>query len=347
MSTDGMRARRATLRDVAARAGVSAQTVSNLLNGRHTPRAETRQRVERAIRELGYRPNAAARALRSQRVASLAVLLEDPSRQGLHDPLHAEFLNGAAAAAHRLGYGLTLAITEPGETEREALRLVHEARAGGAVLSLGGFEPYRQRAVRALVAEGVPLVLLQQQVSLPGVFTVTAEDEVGAQRAVEHLIAHGHRRIAFLCGEPLWPGPTRRRAGFLAAATTSGVEAIDWRCSAYTIEAARELTARELAHTARPTAIVAANDLIALGVIQQAIEMGIDVPRDLSVIGFNDFDFAAWVRPAITTVRIPGAEMGARAIELLIGALDGSVRAQGSVFQAELVLRASTAPAPS
>lgn len=96
---------------------VSPQTVSNTVNGRHTPRADTRQRVEQSIRELGYRPNAAPRALRSRRVDSIALLLEDPNELGLHDPLHAEFLNGAADAAHRVHRDLVVALTAPGETE--------------------------------------------------------------------------------------------------------------------------------------------------------------------------------------------------------------------------------------
>ena len=128
---------RATLHDVAQRAGVSPQTVSNYLNGRHVTRPATRERVDRAIRELGYRPNAAARALRSQRARSIAFLLEDPNNLGLHDPLHTEFLHGVAAAAHEADYHLTIGLTSPGETFPHALRLVREGRADGLVLSLG------------------------------------------------------------------------------------------------------------------------------------------------------------------------------------------------------------------
>lgn len=338
---------RVTLRDVAERAGVSPQTVSNYLNGRHQTRPLTRDRVESAIRDLGYRPNAAARALRSQRASALGVLLEDPDRVGLHEPLHVEFLHGAAAAAHDTGWHLTVALTWPGETEAHALRLAREGRADGLIISFGALEPSRRRALRELTAEGVPIVLLQERAALPGVFTVSAQDEAGAERAVEHLVELGHRRIAFLCGEPLWPGPKRRREGFLAAAAAAGVDAVEWTCAAYTVAAARTRVAEELGSPGSPTGILAANDVMAMGVIQQVEELGLDVPRDVSVIGFNDFDFAAWIRPSITTVRIPGPQMGARAVQLLIEAVEGERAAESVAFQVELVVRESTGKAPA
>jgi DNA-binding LacI/PurR family transcriptional regulator len=337
---------RVTLRDVAQRAGVSPQTVSNYLNGRHQTRPLTRERVEQAIRELGYRPNAAARALRSQRAASLAVLLEDPDRVGLHEPLHVEFLHGAAATAHDTGYQLTVALTWPGETEAHALRLVREGRADGLLVSFGPLEPARRRALGELIAEGIPIVLLQERAALPGVFTVSAQDEAGAELVVEHLVSLGHRRLAFLCGEPLWPGPKRRRDGFLAAAAAANVEAVEWTCDAYTVAAARARTATELARPGAPTGVLAANDVMAMGVIQQAIELGLDVPDDVSVVGFNDFDFASWIRPSITTVRIPGAQMGARAVRLLVEAVESKRPAESVAFEVELVVRESTGPAP-
>lgn len=335
---------RVTLRDVARYAGVSPQTVSNYLNGRHQTRAQTRGRVEHAIRELGYRPNAAARSLRSQRAWTFGVLLEDSDRVGLHEPLHVEYLHGASAVAHDIGYHLTVDLTWPGETEAHALRLVREGRVDGLLISFGALDVARRRAIRSLTGEGIPIVLFQERASLPGVFTVSAQDEVGAEQVVEHLVGLGHRRLAFLAGEPLWPGPKRRRDGFLAAAEAAGVDAVDWTAAAYTIEAARERVAGEFQRPAAPTGILAANDRLALGVIQQAVDLGLRVPDDLSVVGFNDFDFASWVRPAITTVRIPGAQMGARAVQLLVDAVDGNRVAESVAFQVELVVRESTAP---
>ena len=204
--TRGATTGRATLRDVAERAGVSPQTVSNYLNGRHVTRPATRERVDRAIRELGYRPNAAARALRSQRARAIAFVFEDPNDLGLHDPLHMEFLHGVAAAAHELDYHLTISRTAPGETVPAALRLVREGRADGLILSLGGLDANRD-PIRALTDERVPVVLLQQWVNVRGVFTVSAQEEIGAEQVADHLTELGHRELAWVCGKPLWPGP--------------------------------------------------------------------------------------------------------------------------------------------
>jgi LacI family transcriptional regulator len=339
-------AERATLRDVAARAGVSPQTVSNYLNGRHEPRRGTRERVDLAIRELGYRPNAAARALRSRRVNAVALVMEDPDERGLHEPLHTEFLHGVAAASHRLGHHLSVALSAPGETIEQARRIVREGRADGLILSFGGVDANRE-ALRSLADEAVPIVLLQEWESVPGVFCVSAQDDLGAEAAAEHLIALGHRRLAFVCGEPLWPGPRRRREGFLRVARSAGVEAVEWWCRSFTVEAARARVAHELGRPGAPTGILAANDVIALGIAQQARELGLSVPEDLSVVGFNDFDFASFVVPPLTTVRIPGAEMGVRAVELLFAAVEHERPPESVAFQAGLIVRASTGPAPA
>ena len=324
---------------------MSPQTVSNYLSGRHATRAVSRERIERAIRELDYRPNAAARALRSRQADAIALILEDPNALGLHEYFHMEFLNGAAAAAHEAGKHLLVTLTRPDETMERAIRFAREGRADGLALSLGDANAVVAE-MRELASLGVPVVLLQQTSSVAGIATITAQDEVGAAAAVAHLVAQQHRHIAWLCGEALWPGPERRHAGVRDAAVAAGITLSEWTCESYTVNAARETVARQLHdEPLRPTAVIAANDMIALGVVQQALEQGVRVPEDLSVVGFNDFDFSAWVRPSLTTVRIPAAAMGRRAIEVLIGAEGGSVP-EAPVFPAELVVRESSSPAP-
>jgi DNA-binding LacI/PurR family transcriptional regulator len=337
---------RPTLKDVAQRAEVSPQTVSNYLSGRHATRASSRERISRAIRELDYRPNAAAQALRSQRADTIAMILEDPNALGLHEYFHMEFLNGAAAAAHDAGKHLLVTLTRPDETMERAIRIAREGRADGLALSLGDANTVAAE-MHELASLGVPVVLLQQTSSVAGIATITAQDEVGAAAAITYLVARGHRRIAWLCGEELWPGPERRYAGVRDAAGAAGIVLSSWTCEAYTVQAAREAIARELRNDpSRPTAVIAANDMIALGVVQQALEQGLRVPEDLSVVGFNDFDFSTWVRPSLTTVRIPAAAMGRRAVEVLIGA-DGASIPNAPIFTAELVVRESSGPAPA
>ncbi|MBM3681295.1 MAG: LacI family transcriptional regulator [Actinobacteria bacterium] len=337
---------RPTLKDVADRADVSPQTVSNYLSGRHATRSGPRERIELAIRELDYRPNAAARALRSRRADTIALVLEDPNALGLHEYFHMEFLNGATAAAHAAGNNLMVTLTRPDETLERALRIAREGRADGLALSLGDASAAAAE-MRELAGIGLPVVLLQQTASVPGVSSITAEDEVGAAAAVAHLVGHGHRRIAWLCGRELWPGPERRFAGVREAAAAADVDLVGWTCEDFTVRSAREAVAAELAgHGAAPTAVIAANDMIALGVVQQLQEEGLGVPDDISVVGFNDFDFSSWVRPSLTTVRIPAAAMGRRAVEVLLAAEDGAVP-EAPVFPAELVVRESSGPAPA
>ena len=337
---------RPTLRDVADLAEVSPQTVSNYLSGRHATRSGPRERIELAIRELDYRPNAAARALRSRKADTIALVLEDPNALGLHEYFHMEFLNGATAAAHEAGKNLMVTLTRPGETLERAMRIAHEGRADGLALSLGDASPAAAE-LRELVALGVPVVLLQQSARVAGISAITAQDGVGAAAAVAHLVGHGHRRIAWICGRELWPGPERRFAGVHDAAVAAGVELVEWTCEDYTVRSAREAVAAELrGGGTAPTAVIAANDMIALGVVQQLQEQGLGVPGDVSVIGFNDFDFSSWVRPSLTTVRIPAAAMGHRAVELLLAA-DGPDIPDAPVFPAELVVRESSGPAPN
>jgi DNA-binding LacI/PurR family transcriptional regulator len=344
---DGARAAgRATMRDVAERAGVSTQTVSNYLNDRHRTRSATRERIERAIRELSYRPNASARSLRSQRSRSIVLAMEDPNRLGLHDPLHLEFLHGAATAVHTAGYTLMVELTPEGDAGEAALRLVREGRVDGVVLSVGDLSEYAA-SIESMAATQTPVVLLQQTTAVHGVHTVSATDERGAAEAVAHLVSLGHERLAFLAAEPEWPGPHRRRLGMQAGCREHGAALEEWTAEAYTVDAARRAVTDRLATAGAPTGIVAANDIVALGVIQQAGDLGLRVPEDLSVIGFNDFDFASWVRPAITTVRLPGPQMAARAIGLVI---DGSIEprpAEAVAFEVELVVRETTTRAPA
>jgi LacI family transcriptional regulator len=348
LSGEGTQPGRATIHDVADHAGVSAQTVSNYLNERHRPRRLTRERIESAISELNYRPNASARALRSQRSGAILLALEDPNRLGLHDPLHMEFLHGAATAAHAAGYELMVDVTPATDAGEAALRLVGEGRVDGVILSIGELGAAHRDSIGAITQAGTPVVLLQQRDGPAGVFTVSADDQRGAVEAVRHLVELGHTRLAFLGGEPLWPGPRERRDGVVAACRDAGVELEQWTADAYTVEAARRRSEQELRdRDDRPTGILAANDVIALGVIQQAADLGLRVPEDLSVIGFNDFDFTDWVRPAITTVRLPGPQMAARAMDLVIEAVRRESPAQSVAFEVELVVRDTSGPAPS
>jgi DNA-binding LacI/PurR family transcriptional regulator len=243
---------------------------------------------------------------------------------------------------------VVLELTGRGETVSAALSQVRQGRVDGVVLSLGELRTSDRRGIGEIL-QHVPVVLLQQDDVVPGAHTVSAKDEHGAAEAVALVVAAGHRRIAWLGADPQWPGPRRRLEGIRASCRAAGLELVEWEAAAYTVEEARAAVAGRLVGADGPTALLAVNDLVALGVIHQAESEGVRVPEDLAVIGFNDFEFAQWVRPAITTVRLPAARMGARAAELVIdGATEEGRRSAESVrFEVELVPRGTTRPTGS
>jgi DNA-binding LacI/PurR family transcriptional regulator len=337
---------RATVRDIAEHAGVSVQTVSNFLSQRYRTLPENARRIEEAISALDYRPNAAARSLRAQRAFAIAAVLEDPNHLGIRDPLHTAFLHGAALACQRCGHQLVLSITEPAETRTEALRFVQERRVDGLLLSMGPLDAKRRESIRDIAREGMPLVLLQDQVSVSGVGSVLADDEIGAQLVAEHLAELGHERVAFFGAQPMWPGPSRRRLGFLTRANELGMAMEEWSASAYTVEAGFQEGRSRLRSADRPSAVLAANDLVALGLIQAAGDLQLRVPEDLSVVGFNDFDFTPWLRPPLTTVHLPGEEMGARAVEILVASSSRNAPLESAQFHTSLLIRGTTGKKP-
>jgi LacI family transcriptional regulator len=336
--------RRPTMRDVAERAGVSTQTVSNVLNGRPVTREATRRRVQDAIRELGYEPDAMARALRLRRSHTLGLLIEDESRLALRDPLHALLLTGMVERARKRDHAVSVIVASPDETERRVEQLVRQGFLDGILLSLQGAEGERPAFASRLAASSMPMVALEQRMHVPGVRTVAADNEAGAAGVAELLLELGHRRLAFLTGAVRWPAPERRLAGFSETARAAGVEVSVWHAPTWSIESAREVARGLLARGDRPTAVAAANDVLALGVVQAGFDAGLDVPRDLSVVGFDDFDFASLVRPSLTTVRLDAIAMGEWAADTLIEEASGKEPVGDLILPTELVVRDSTHP---
>ncbi len=374
------RKRPPTLADVAELAGLSAQTVSNYLTGRNKPRGDNLQRLESAIQQLNYHPSAAARALRSKRSNIIAMLLEDERQQNGQvdsrldnsnrgssgqanstqanstqasstqgwEPLHALFLYGATSKARELGFYITNVLTWHGDTENQASRLVREGLVDGLIFSTEVLTGERLKRLQKVAQnERVPIVLLQERQARPHLWNVAADDESGARMALTHLLELGHRHLALMLVEPLWPGPVRRAEAFIAAAREASVTVEKWVSPHYTVDAVRARVAPELTRKDRPTGIFAVNDITAMAVIQQATELGLSVPGDCSVVGFNDLDLASHFRPAITTIHMPAIGMGARAAEMLINASRGEKVEKSVVFPVDFVRRESTGPAPT
>jgi LacI family transcriptional regulator len=354
-----------TLADVAARAGVSSATVSRVLNGNYPVAGSTRERVRRAVAELDYVVNGQARALAAATSDLIGVLVNDVA-----DPffgLIASAVQGEIGAGSGPGGGKLAVVCNTGgspEAELTYLTLLERQRAAGVVLTGSAVESAEHTAavtarLTRLTASGTRVVLcgrppLALPDSAPAPATVAFDNRGGARRLTEHLLSLGHRRIGYVSG-PVERSTTRHRLeGHRAALAAGGARTAPGledhaerltvhgtydRASGY--DAALELLRRD----AGLTAIVAANDTVALGVCAALRDRGLSIPGDVSVAGFDDLPFSADVSPALTTVRIPLHEAGARAGKLVMGRLSpppGGVATIGT----ELMVRGSTAPPP-
>lgn len=328
----GRRRGETTVAVVARLAGVSAPTVSKVLNGHPGVAAETRERVERVLREQDYRrPDAVTQA----------PMLE-VAFQALESHLAIEIMRGVAqvAGARQLAVGFTETASASGWLD-QVLR-----RRPVAVIAVYGAAMRREHA--RLAASGIPLVALDPTGEpVHSVPSVGAANWNGGLTATRHLLELGHRRIAMIGGPPSFLAARARLDGFRAAMDAAGVPVEEALLRAGTLSYEDGLRhGRDLlALSAPPTAVFCCNDLLALGVYEAARRAGRRVPDDLSVVGFDDLEFARWSGPALTTVRQPLAEMGAAAAELALTLAAGDVPPRLRVELAtDLVLRTSTAP---
>jgi LacI family transcriptional regulator len=303
-----------TIRDVARRAGVSPSTVSRFLTGITPVSAAKRERVGRAIRRLGFRPNALARGLKQRRSYSIGLLIPD-----ITNPYFAEAAKGVEEAAQQGGFAVLLCDSE-NDPARESryLELLRERQVDGLIYVTAGDGASLRRLWR-----GRPLVVMDREV--PGLATdsVTTDNERGAYEITRILLQHGHRRVAFLAGpQRLAPARLRLR-GYRRALRELKIpaEAGLIRQGDFTVEGGRAAMEALLRHSPRPTAVVASNDVMALGAVQTIEEAGLRVPAHISVVGFDDIPVAALVRPPLTTVAQPVRQMGEVAVQLLLAGL--------------------------
>ncbi|MWB97165.1 substrate-binding domain-containing protein [Agromyces seonyuensis] len=325
---------RPTLHDVARSAGVSKSLVSLALRGDAGVGAATRERIVQAAAELGYRSNALARSLKQGRTRLVGAL---PS--SLENPYHTDVVEGLEGAGVDAGLSV---IMVPGAREPERrhrhLDLLLGLNVDGLVVIGSRVEPERLLAV----ARRVPVVLVgRPEIDLPGIDVVRNDDEHGAALAVEHLLDAGRRRILHVTSGT-GPAGRARRAGYEAAMAARG-RAADIRV--VVSDAGRALRDAIVAACADGyDAVFARNDLEALAVIDAAADAGIAVPGDLAVVGYDDTALAARTRPHLTSVDQPRAQMGRRALALLLERLDGREDDVRDVFTPTLAVRESSAP---
>ena len=332
--------KRVTIADVASLAGVHKATVSRALNvaTEHQVNAETLKRVQEAARELGYIPNVMARGLRTSLSMTIGVIVPD-----LTNPIFPPVLRGIENHLSPLGYTALLGNTDGrDDVERAVFDSLLERRVDGFIFATArAHHPLlieaRDRDIRAVMVNrgdiDVPFPL------------VTGDDASGVAAAVRHLVDLGHRRLLHLAGPSNLTTGRVRAAAFVAACAAAGIEGTVIEVSALNVDAgfvAMETideTSRD-----RPTAVVANNDLLALGAMRWLRSKGLNCPGDMSVVGFNDMPFAEDFSPALTTVRVPFLDMGAEAARLLLeGMKAGSQEPVTVSLPVSLVIRDSTA----
>ncbi|MEU3255198.1 LacI family DNA-binding transcriptional regulator [Streptomyces sp. NPDC006997] len=329
--------RQPTIRDVAEHAGVSKSLVSLVLRGSERVRPEKREAVLRAVRELGYRPNTAARSLSERRTRTIGVLLND-----LRNPWFVDLLDGLNPPLHTSGLHMLLADARLNRrTGQDPTGPFLDLRADGLVIVGTLPDP----ATLGPVADRVPVVVAGAREPVPpGVDTVAGDDEKGARLATEHLVGLGHRRIAHLAGYGA-VGELRRR-GFETAMREHGLaDAAVVEPSDMTEEGGYRGTVRLLGRGERPTAVFAVNDIAAVGVLSAAEGLGFGAPRDLSVVGYDDTSLARLRHVWLTTVDNAAHEVGRRAAHLLLDRLAGTGGAgEVHLCAPELRVRGTTAP---
>ena len=332
-----------TIKHVAARAGVSFTTVSHVLNGTRRVSDSARERVERAVAEMGYAPSAVARALRMSETGIIGVLVPN-----ITNPFFAELTRGIEDCCRRTDYSVFLCNSDD-DPERQSryLQILLERRVDGLLLAAAAGEA--SVLANRLAATRVPTVVVDR--AIPGLAAdlVRVDHEAGAWQAVQHLLGLGHRAIACLSGPSEFAVSRARVAGWRLGLAEAGITpAPGWLLEGDFSAPAGHALARQLLALGGVTAIFASNDLLAIGALRAAAELGVAVPAALSVIGLDGIDLGGYAYPALTTVGHPIRAMGETAAGVLIERIaTGPAGCREVVLPAQLLMRESTGPVPA
>ncbi|MGC5013401.1 LacI family DNA-binding transcriptional regulator [Streptosporangium sp. DT93] len=312
-----------TIRDVAHASGVHVSTVSRTFSAPHLVNAETRTRVLAVAEELDYRPNRAARSLKTGRTNNIGLIVPD-----LANPFFSSLIKAAQAAARRQDYHLFVADTGESPSEEEELILAFSKQVDGIVLC----SPRLSNKALEKLSESVSFVLVNRLIR--GLTTVVMDVAHGARVAMEHLVELGHRRVALVTGPAgSWTSGEIRRA----VTEIPGLDVVVIGPNPPTEEGGVAAAARVV--EAGVTGVLAYNDLVAIGLIEALEPLGVGVPGDVSVIGFDDSTTGRLYRPKLTTVAMPASAAGRMAVDLLVQSMSAA-----TVLETHLVVRDSTAP---
>jgi LacI family transcriptional regulator len=334
-----------SIREVAAHAGVSVATVSNVLNRPEIVARPTRDRVNASIRLLGFVRNESARQLRAGRSRTIGLVVLDVA-----NPFFTDLARGVEDEASKAGLAVILCNSDDQERkEKRYLELLEEHRVQGVLITpVAGAGSRLARLQR----RGTSVVLVDSRSPSRGQCSVAVDDVLGGDLAISHLLDAGHERIAYVSGPPGIRQVADRHEGALRAFARAGRSADDLQiidAGALNVAAGQKAGAEIAALPARsrPTAVFCANDLIALGVLQEMTRNRIRVPEEVSIVGYDDIDFAAAAAVPLTSVRQPRHQLGSTAARLLLdeAAADDTHQHRQVIFEPELVVRQSTQPA--
>ncbi|EFM10394.1 transcriptional regulator, LacI family [Paenibacillus curdlanolyticus YK9] len=322
------------IHDVAKKSGLSVVTVSRVLNGSPSVREHNRQKVLEAVKELGYRPNAAARSLSSGRTGIIGVILTT-----LQDSMFDTVVQRLNEELAMQGYFLAVAVVG-NMSEDDSHYLIQEDRVDGLVL----LSPLEEDAyIVEMKRRGIPYVLIDNQKPDNDAWSITIDNYTGGQTAARHLLELGHTSIAHLCGSERFRSTRERRSGFLDELQRAGIEPFELVLGDYDVEFGYETTKGWIEAKCLPTAVFAGDDHIALGVINALTEAGLRVPHDVSVIGYDDQTLASKLRPHLTTIRQPADGIAHSAAHMLLSRIGGVHRSMQQKLQPSLIIRNTTA----
>lgn len=331
---------RVTIREVARLAEVSVGTVSNVLNNPNMVADITRQRVLKAIERTGFVRSTAAHQLRVGKSRTVGVVVLD-----IANPFFAEMVRGAERVLRDRGYVLMVCTSDESvERERRYLRALEEHRVDGLLITPVA---HNLDEVAVLAARGIPTVLLDRDGDRHDLCSVTVDDVRGGELAATHLIERGHKDVAFVNGPTSIRQCADRRQGarraLRRARRRQPFEFHEVGVSALTVEEGEQAVKDLLSFSPRPTAVMCANDLLALGVLKGLSAAGVAVPGEMALVGYDDVAFASMLSPSLTSVRQPKFELGATAAELLLEETGNAEHEHRCVrFEPELIVRASS-----
>lgn len=333
---------RVTIKDIARAVGVSHTTVSRALRDSEEIRPETRARIRAVAESMGYRPNLVARALQGRRTQTLGVVVTR-----LSDPFHTEVVQGIEKVAQAHGYGLLLSLShEDPAKERAIVEMLAAKQVDGIIVAASRLG---SRYLPMLEALRIPIVLINSHQTGPYAYSVATDNVHGGYLATRYLIDLGHRAIAYIGNRRGGRSNQDRYRGYRQALREVGLSPRpEWVVKGDGRVGAGEAAMRRLLEVSpRPTAVFCYNDLTAIGALRAAVQAGIRVPEDLSIIGFDGLEEGSYVIPALTTVAQPRQQLGRLAAEMLLEILSGRPSPRRILLQGTLLERASCGPPPT